>query len=137
MDAAFRFSDSPTDVDRSLVHHWLSEQSYWAAGRSREALDRAVDGSLNFGVYERESGRQVAYARVVTDRATFAWLCDVFVDPDLRGQGIGHGLIDGVLAVLEPMGLRRVLLATRDAHGLYAAHGFTPLPEPDRFMVRS
>mgnify|MGYP000854744171 CR=1 FL=1 len=137
MDAAFRFSDDPTDVDRSLVHHWLSEQSYWAAGRSREALDRAVDGSLNFGVYERESGRQVAYARVVTDRATFAWLCDVFVDPDLRGQGIGHGLLDGVLAVLDPMGLRRVLLATRDAHGLYAAHGFTPLPEPDRFMVRS
>ena len=137
MDAAFRFSDDPADVDRSLVHHWLSEQSYWAAGRSREALDRAVDGSLNFGVYELESGRQVAYARVVTDRATFAWLCDVFVDPDLRGQGIGHGLLDGVLAVLDPMGLRRVLLATRDAHGLYAAHGFTPLPAPDRFMVRS
>jgi GNAT superfamily N-acetyltransferase len=73
---------------------------------------------------------------VVTDGATFAWLCDVFVDPAERGHGVGKALVGGVLADLEPLGLRRTLLATADAHGLYAAHGFAPLAAPDRMMER-
>ena len=137
MDARYRFSADVADLDRDRVHRWLSEQAYWAEGRSREVQERAFDGSRNFGVFDRQTGQQVAYARVVTDGATFAWLCDVFVDPSLRGEGIGTLLVDGVVAHLEPVGLRRILLATRDAHGLYAKSGFVALAEPDRWMVRT
>ncbi|WP_340562952.1 GNAT family N-acetyltransferase [Streptomyces sp. GSL17-111] len=122
------------DLDR--VHHWLSTDAYWALGRSREKQERAVAGSLNFGVYARSDGAQVAYARVVTDHATFAWLCDVYVAPSARGAGIGTALVEAVCAELEPSGLRRVLLATADAHGLYAKAGFRPMPEPDQYMAR-
>ena len=82
-------------------------------------------------------GEQVAYARVLTDRASFAWLCDVYVARDHRGRGVGHRLLEAVVEHLEPMGLSRVLLATRDAHEVYARVGFEPLPEPDMFMIRS
>lgn len=136
MDAGYRFSSSTDDVDRALVHRWLSEQSYWARGRSRAVQDAAIDASRNYGVFD-ESGIQVAYARVVTDGVTFAWLCDVFVDRSARGRGIGVALIEGVVADLEPLGLRRVALATGDAHGLYARFGFAPLAEPGQWMVRA
>lgn len=96
-----------------------------------------MDSSRNYGVFDRSTGRQVAYARVVTDAVTFAWLCDVFVDPAVRGQGVGKDLVAGVTADLEPLGLRRVLLATADAHGLYEQHGFGPLDDPSRFMVKA
>jgi GNAT superfamily N-acetyltransferase len=85
--------------------------------------------------YETTSDEQVAYARVVTDRATFAWLCDVYVDPALRGKGIGKALVSAVRAHLEPLGLRRVLLATQEAHTVYEQLGFRPLVEPDRWMA--
>jgi GNAT superfamily N-acetyltransferase len=136
MAATYRFSTSAEDVDRGLVHRWLSELSYWAAGREREVQDRAIDGSRNYAVIRGEDGRQVAYARVVTDGVTFAWLCDVFVDPDCRGDGVGKLLVEGVLADLEPLGLKRVLLATADAHGLYEQFGFRPLADPSRWMAR-
>ncbi len=137
MDPRYRFSADRSELDVDLIHQWLSEQAYWAEGRPRDVQERAIEGSRNFGIYDDEAGRQVAYARVVTDGATFAWLCDVFVDPDHRGEGIGTALVDGVIAHLEPLGLRRILLATRDAHSLYAASGFGPLPEPGRWMVRT
>jgi GNAT superfamily N-acetyltransferase len=86
-------------------------------------------------VYAEGSGEQVAYARVVTDRATFAWLCDVYVDPSVRGKGLGTAMVAAVRDHLEPYGLRRVLLATHDAHGVYAKLGFQPLAEPDRWMA--
>ncbi|GIG41466.1 GNAT family N-acetyltransferase [Cellulomonas phragmiteti] len=120
----YRFSTDRDDVDRATVHRWLAERSYWARGRAREVQDAAIDGSLCFGVLERASGRQVAFARVVTDGATFAWLCDVFVDEDARGHGLGTALVAGVVADLQARGLPRVLLATADAHGLYARFGF-------------
>lgn len=136
MDARFRFSTDPSDIDRILVHRWLSEQAYWALGRSRDVQESAMDASRNYAVVDTETRDQVAYARVVTDAATFAWLCDVFVTPDVRGQGVGVALIEGVVADLEPLGLRRVALATADAHGLYAKFGFAPLAQPERWMAR-
>ncbi|WP_022899906.1 GNAT family N-acetyltransferase [Humibacter albus] len=137
MDARFRFSSRTADIDRELVHRWLSTESYWATGRPRATQETAIDGSRNYGVFDAETGAQVAYARVVTDGATFAWLCDVFVDPAERGKGLGVGLIDGVVADLEPFGLKRILLATGDAHGLYARFGFGPLDDPSKLMARA
>jgi GNAT superfamily N-acetyltransferase len=131
----YEISTDPARIDAALVHRWLSTDAYWALGRTRETQDRALAGSLNFGVYDMASGAQVAYARVVTDRATFAWLCDVYVAPEARGKGIGTALATAVREHLRPYGLRRVLLATHDAHGVYAKAGFTPLPEPDQWMV--
>ena len=112
MDDRFRFSTDPSDIDRELVHRWLSEQAYWALGRPRSVQEAAIDASRNYAVMDDESAAQVAYARVVTDGATFAWLCDVFVDPDVRGLGVGVGLMEGVVADLQPLGLRRMALST-------------------------
>ena len=92
----YEISADPGRIDRERVHHWLSTDAYWALGRTREKQDRAIEGSLNFGVYETVSGEQVAYARVITDRATFAWLCDVYVDPSVRGKSVGSALVAAV-----------------------------------------
>ncbi|WP_217239703.1 GNAT family N-acetyltransferase [Streptomyces sp. AC555_RSS877] len=131
----YEISTDPGRVDVERVHRWLSTDAYWAIGRPREKHDRAVEGSLNFGVYESVSGEQVAYARVVTDRGTFAWLCDVYVDPSVRGKGIGTALVGAVREELRPYGLRRILLATHDAHGVYEKLGFAPLEKPDQWMA--
>jgi GNAT superfamily N-acetyltransferase len=120
-------------VDVALVHRWLSTDAYWALGRPREVVERSIAESLNVGAYDE--GIQVGYARVVTDRATFGWICDVYVDPSRRGAGIGSRLVSSVLAELSPLGLQRVMLATADAHALYAAHGFEPLPNASMIMV--
>ena len=126
-------STDPSLVDVALVHRWLSTDAYWALGRPREVVERSIAESLNVGAYD--DGVQVGYARVVTDRATFGWICDVYVDPSRRGAGIGSRLISSVLAELSPLGLQRVMLATADAHALYAAHGFEPLPNASMIMV--
>lgn len=131
----YELSTDPGRLDLDRVHHWLSTDAYWALGRPREKLDRAIEGSLNFGVYETASGEQVAYARVVTDRATFAWLCDVYVDPSVRGKGLGTAMVAAVRERLLPYGLRRLLLATHDAHGVYEKVGFTALERPEQWMV--
>ncbi|MGX5697206.1 GNAT family N-acetyltransferase, partial [Agromyces soli] len=130
------FSTDPARLDRARVHGWLSEHAYWAKGRPRETQDAAIDGSLNFGVYERASGEQLAYARVVTDGVTFGWLCDVIVDPGRRGDGLGVALVDYVLATLDPMRLKRVVLITGDAHGLYERFGFAPVDRADDWLSR-
>ncbi len=126
-------STDPSLVDVALVHRWLSTDAYWALGRPREVVERSIAESLNVGAYD--DGVQVGYARVVTDRATFGWVCDVYVDPSRRGAGIGSRLVSSVLAELSPLGLQRVMLATADAHALYAAHGFEPLPNASMIMV--
>lgn len=131
----YEISTDPDRVDAERVHHWLSTDAYWAIGRTREKQDRAIAGSLNFGVYEEESGDQVAYARVITDLATFAWLCDVYVHPSVRGKGIGTALVGAVREHLRPHGPRRILLATHDAHGVYERLGFAPLAKPDQWMA--
>jgi len=130
------FSTDPARLDRERVHRWLSEHAYWALGRPRETQDAAIDGSMNFGVYDRVSGEQLAYARVVTDGVTFAWLCDVIVDPDTRGERLGVSLMEYVLATLDPMRLKRVVLITGDAHGLYEKFGFAPIDRAADWMSR-
>ena len=131
----YDLSTDLSDMDLDLVHHWLSTDAYWALGRSRDSVETAARHSLNFAIVTRDR-RQVAYARVLTDRANFAWLCDVYVDPDHRGRGLGNRLVESVLATLEPLGLGRVVLATRDAHEVYARVGFEPLPRPQDWMIR-
>lgn len=133
MDAAYRFSADPSDIDRERVHRWLSEDAYWALGRSREFQDAALDGSRNFAVVETRTGEQVAFARVVTDGVAFAWLCDVYVDPAHRGAGIGVGLIEGVVGAVDAA---RWVLRTGDAHTLYEKFGFESITDPETWMLR-
>lgn len=131
----YELSTDPARLDAELIHQWLSLDAYWALGRPREKQDRAIANSLNFGVYDRVSGAQVGYARVITDRTTFAWLCDVYIAPAIRGKGLGTALAVGIREHLAPYGLRRILLATADAHGVYAKAGFAPLTQPERWMA--
>ncbi|MFJ9177311.1 GNAT family N-acetyltransferase [Streptomyces sp. NPDC102360] len=131
----YAISTDPARLDTDRVHAWLSEDAYWALDRPRAQQDKALAGSLNFGVYDAASGEQVAYARVVTDEATFAWLCDVYVDRSVRGKGIGKAMVTAVRDHLKPLGIRRILLATRDAHGVYEEIGFAPLEHPDQWMA--
>ncbi|MBV6702558.1 GNAT family N-acetyltransferase [Kitasatospora aureofaciens] len=124
----------PARIDLDRVHHWLSTDAFWALGRSREVVDRSVRASIPFGVYAA-GGEQVAFARVVTDLATFAWLCDVYVDRAHRGRGLGTWLATAVVEHLRPYALKRILLSTADAHEVYARAGFVPLPEPGKLMI--
>ncbi|WP_353828093.1 GNAT family N-acetyltransferase [Agromyces sp. SYSU T0242] len=136
MAGGIRYSDDTGELDRARVHEWLSEHAYWALGRPRAVQDAAIDGSWNYGAFDAGTGEQLGYARIVTDGVTFAWLCDVIVAPEARGGGVGVGLIGFVVERLEPLGLKRIALATGDAHDLYARFGFEPLARPDQWMVR-
>ena len=131
-EADLLISDDPALLDRALIHRFLSECSYWAKGVPREMVERSVEHSLCFGVYR--IGRQVGFARVVTDFATFAWLADVFILEEQRGRGLGKRLIAAVLAHPQLQGLRRFMLGTLDAHGLYTQFGFAPIKHVERFM---
>ncbi|MFY2563275.1 GNAT family N-acetyltransferase [Corallococcus terminator] len=127
-------SDDSARIDVDVVHGYLT-RSYWSPGISRALVEKGLRHSLVFGVYGAD-GAQVGYARVVTDRMSFAYLCDVFILETQQGKGLGKWLMQAVFAHPDLQGLRRFLLATRDAHGLYAQYGFTPLKNPDRFMER-
>jgi GNAT superfamily N-acetyltransferase len=127
-------STDPARLDLNVICDFLS-RAYWAQGRPRERIELSLQHSLVFGVYDGE--RQIGLARVVTDYATFAWLCDVFVDENYRGRGIGKWLMATVMSHPELQGMRRFLLATRDAHGLYAQFGFAALNAPEIWMERS
>jgi GNAT superfamily N-acetyltransferase len=129
----YLISDDPARFDLERAHDWIGRQSYWAEGIPRATLAKACANSLVIGAYG-EDGEMRAMARAVTDRATFAWLCDVFVDEGARGQGLGKVLMGYVKAHPELQGLRRMHLATRDAHGLYAQFGFGPLTKPESWM---
>jgi GNAT superfamily N-acetyltransferase len=128
---ALTISTDPTRIDRALVHAFLSD-SYWASGIPREIVDRSIENALCFGVYEEQ--RQVGFARVISDFATFAYLADVFILPSHRGRGLAKWLMEAILAHPWLQGLRRWMLATRDAHGLYRQAGFTDLVHPERMM---
>ena len=126
-------STDPQRLDLEAVCGFMS-RSYWAQNRTRPTIERALRNSLVFGAYEESC--MVAMARIVTDYATFAWLCDVFVREEYRGRGIGKWLMESILAHPELQGLRRWLLATRDAHGLYSQYGYTSLHYIERWMER-
>jgi GNAT superfamily N-acetyltransferase len=131
----YEISTDPARLDAELIHRWLSQDAYWAMGRSRDKQDRAIAASLNFGLYRTGSGEQVGYARVVTDYSTFGWLCDVYVDPGRRGLGLGTALAAAARDHFAQYGLRRILLATADAHGVYAKLGFAPLAATGKWMA--
>jgi GNAT superfamily N-acetyltransferase len=126
--------DDPARLDLDVLHGFL-RTSYWSPGVPREVVERAVANSVVAGVYAAD-GRLVGFARAATDRATFAWIADVFVVESERGAGLGRLVVEALLAHPELQGLRRVMLATADAHELYRSYGFTDLADPSRFLVR-
>jgi GNAT superfamily N-acetyltransferase len=128
---ADEISTARARLDVDLIHAFLTT-SYWSPGIPRETVVRALDGSLNFGLYR--DGAQIGFLRAVTDAATFAYIADVFVLPEFRGVGRATWLVTTAQAHPALQGLRRWLLATRDAHAIYAACGFAPLANPERFM---
>lgn len=128
---SFLITTDARRFDIDAIHAYLA-RSYWAEAIPRETVVRAIAGSLCFGLFD--GARQIGFARTVTDRATFAYLADVYVLEEYRGRGLGKWLTQTVLAHPELQGLRRWMLVTRDAHGLYASFGFTPPANPGGYM---
>jgi GNAT superfamily N-acetyltransferase len=127
-----------TDKDRlqtALIYKFLIEESYWANTRSADQMELAVENSLCFGVYQGQ--KQIGFARVISDLGTFAYLGDVFILKEFRGQGISKWLMETIISHPDLQGLRRWILATKDAHGLYEQFGFTSLKFPERWMERA
>ncbi|HEY5888318.1 MAG TPA: GNAT family N-acetyltransferase [Acidimicrobiales bacterium] len=131
----FRLSTDPADVDVDVVATFLHDEAYWSLGRPRAVVERSLAGSRVFTLMA-EDGTMAAFARVVTDGVTFGWICDLFVVAGHRGQGLGHQLVEAIVADPDLADLKRLLLATADAHGLYADVGFVPLVDPTRWMER-
>ncbi len=127
----FTISTDPARLDVDAITDMLS-RAYWAKGRTRETIARTLQHSLTFGVYD--DSRQIGLARIVSDYTTFAWLCDVFIHEDYRGRGLAKWLMQTIHSHPDLQGLRRWLLATRDAHGLYAQYGWKSLANPERWM---
>jgi GNAT superfamily N-acetyltransferase len=127
----FTISTDPSRLDHDAIADMLT-RAYWAKGRPRAYTERALANSLVFGVYDGD--RHIGLARVVTDYAIFAYLCDVFIHEEYRARGLGKWLIQTILEHPDLRGVRRWLLVTTDAHGLYEQYGFTSIPDPDRWM---
>ncbi len=121
-------------LDVNAIHTFLANQSYWAQGISRETVQKFIANSLVFGLYSPAG--QIGFARIITDKAVFAYLADVFILPEHRGKGLSKWLMECVLAHPDLQGLKKWLLATKDAHGLYTQFGFTPLANPEKMMER-
>ncbi len=134
MNNEYYVSTDKSKIDISLVHDYLCNHSYWAAGIPIDTVQKSIDNSLCFGIYLAH--RQVGFARVVSDFATYAYLADVFVLEHERGKGLARYLMETIIDHSELQGLRRFMLATRDAHDLYSKFGFTPLAKPNRWMER-
>lgn len=133
-EVGYIISTDKSRLNVDLIHQYLSQESYWAKNIPRALVERSIEHSLCFGVYWHE--QQVGFARVISDFATFAYLADVFILPDHRGQGLSKRLVAAIAAHPDLQGLRRFMLATRDAHSLYAQFGFTAIDKPDLFMQR-
>lgn len=125
-------SDDKALLDVERVHSWLTN-TYWAKGRSLVEVERSIEGSRSYGVYDPTLG-QVAFARAVTDDATYVWIADVYVDPRMRGRGVGQFMVGAIVEQLRGLGIKRFVLATKDAHGVYEKIGFQPLELPGLFM---
>lgn len=135
MESPFYISTDKTQLDIDMIADFLSNRSYWAKGRSRDTIEKSIANSLSFGLYD-PAGRQVGFARVVTDYCVFAWLMDVFILEEYRGKGLGVMLVKGILERDELQGIRRWALGTRDAHQLYEKFGFKALATPANTMER-
>ena len=131
----FTISTDKTLLQFDVIYRFLLEESYWSQGRTREQMERAIEHSLCFGIYQRE--QQIGFARVVSDFATFAYLGDVFVLEEFRGRGLSKWLMETIVEYPDLQGLRRWILATRDAHGLYEQYGFASLRFPERWMEKT
>ena len=131
----YEISTDASRLDIDVIHRYLSEESYWAKGIPRDVVARSIANSLCFGIYASD-GAQIGFARLITDRATYAYLADVFVLSEHRGKGLSKRLMETIIAHPKVQGLRRWTLATRDAHELYARYGFTPIANPTRLMER-
>jgi len=129
----FTISTDPSRLDVDAITDMLS-RAYWAQGRTKEMVSRYLQHSLAFGLYD--GSRQIGLARVITDNTTFAWLCDVFIHEDYRGHGLGKWLMETVHSHPDLQGLKRWMLATKDAHGLYSQFGWVPLEPPERWMMK-
>jgi GNAT superfamily N-acetyltransferase len=130
--AAIRVSTDKEQLDLPMIHRFLSEETYWAKGIPLSIMRKAIESSLCFGLFQRDM--QVGFARVVTDYATFGYLCDVFVLEPYRGNGLGRVLMEHVMAHPALASLRRIVLVTGDAHFLYEKVGFRRLAKPERYM---
>ena len=130
----FLLSTDKSKLDINLIHNFLSEDSYWAKNIPLENVQRSIENSLCFGIYIDK--KQIGFARIISDYSTFAYLADVFIMPDFRGKGLSKWLIENIINLTELQGLRRWMLATRDAHSLYQQFGFTPLPNPEIMMQK-
>lgn len=130
----FTICTDKAKLQLSMIHEFLSQESYWAKGRTLEQTQRAIDNSWCFGVYIED--KQIGFARVVSDCATFAYVGDVFIIEEFRGQGLSKWLMETIISHPELQGLRRWVLATRDAHALYEKFGFHELTFPERWMER-
>ena len=131
----FTISTDKPRLQFEVIYRFLLEESYWSQGRTREQMENAIEHSLCFGIYQGE--RQIGFARIVSDFATFAYLGDVFVLEDFRGRGLSKWLMKVIIEHPRLQGLRRWILATLDAHGLYEQYGFAPLRFPDRWMEKT
>jgi len=130
----FVISSDPAKLDLVWIHNYLTNEAYWARGISYQVFEKSVENSLCFGVYRKFE--QIGFGRVISDYATFAYLADVFIAENHRGQGLGKWLLECILGYSELQGLRRWMLLTKDAHGLYGRYGFIPLRKPERVMEK-
>jgi len=131
----YEFSTDPARLDPERVHYLLSTYAYWAKTRTRQTQDAAIAKCRNYGIFALPSQQQVAYARVVTDEVTFAWLADVIVDPDHRRRGLARALVSGIVADLEPLGLKRIVLkATDEGRPVYEQCGWHAVDKPEAWM---
>ena len=135
INGKFSISTDRSRLDVDAIHSFLANESYWAAERTREQTEIAIENSMCFGLYD--GTRQIGFARVVSDQATFAYIGDVFVIDEFRGQGLSKWLMETILAHSDLQGLRRWVLATLDAHGLYSQYGFAELRFPERWMEKT
>jgi GNAT superfamily N-acetyltransferase len=135
----FHISTDKSKLDVEIIHHYLCNESYWAKNISKDIVQQSINGSVCFGLYDDEkpalsAGRQVGFARVITDYATFGYLADVFILEAYRGKGLSKWMMEVIMNDPDLQGFRRWMLATRDAQGLYAQFGFVPLDKPERIM---
>jgi GNAT superfamily N-acetyltransferase len=129
----YRLSEDPGDLDLDRIVRWITTDAYWAVGRTREVIERSFANSVPMGLYTFDA-QQAAVARIVSDRATFVWLCDVYVDPEHRGRGLGTRIAHWAIDWAARHDVKRIVLGTLDAHEVYARAGFVPVEHPERWM---